>query len=116
DDERRAIAAAGWERARRDYNEAASFQHIIRAVNEVRAKRQGQPEVQARTPCITSSSAGVEQINAIRESTTRKSEEVNPAPAPARPLGKILLHTDSLYLPDQWFHRFAYLLPEHYHL
>ncbi len=39
DDERRQIAANGWERATRDYNEVAIFNSLIAAVNEITEKR-----------------------------------------------------------------------------
>jgi len=39
DEERRAIAAAGWERAHRDYNEIAVFRRLLDAVREVRPDR-----------------------------------------------------------------------------
>ncbi len=39
DDERRMIAAAGWERAVRDYSEVACFQQVITTVNELQGSR-----------------------------------------------------------------------------
>lgn len=39
DDQRRQIAAAGWERAHRDYNEVAIFKMLTGYINEVREKR-----------------------------------------------------------------------------
>jgi hypothetical protein len=43
EEERVEIAVAGWRRALRDYNEVAAFQHVIRAVEELRASRASRP-------------------------------------------------------------------------
>jgi spore maturation protein CgeB len=45
DEERRKIAAAGWERAIKDYNEIAVFQLLIKSVNEI----SGSPKRQSRS-------------------------------------------------------------------
>jgi spore maturation protein CgeB len=39
DDERRAVAAAGWRRALRDYTEVAAFGHLLKAVGPIMSRR-----------------------------------------------------------------------------
>jgi hypothetical protein len=40
DDERRCIAAEGWKRAIRDYNEVACFKRVVDSVEEIRSSKQ----------------------------------------------------------------------------
>jgi hypothetical protein len=58
DDERIQIAAAGWERAHRDYNEVAVFEMLIRYIEEARLKRE-----LAGTPALNLLSAGDEYMS-----------------------------------------------------
>ncbi len=58
DDERRAIAAAGWERATRDYNERAVFKLMLGYVEELRGRRRAAKADDARAPYEVSNRVG----------------------------------------------------------
>ena len=87
EDERRCVAAAGWERARRDYNEVAVFQLVERYVREVKAARAAAPQAG------TAPARPAVAVSSGRQPT-------------------IFLHTDLIYEPDKWYQRFESLLQQ----
>ena len=87
EDERRRVAAAGWERALRDYNEVAVFKLIERSVREVKAARA-----------------------VATQASTALARPAVAALSGRRPT--IFLHTDLIYEPDKWYQRFESLLQQ----
>lgn len=120
DEERRQIAAAGWERSTREYNEVEIFRRVETYVKES-LERNAAPRPTGPIEITTEATASK---NSVRGETA---EQLRPGAATAilesasdefrrdhKPT--FYLHKDELYKPDKWWLRFDRLLRERYSL